>query len=271
MNRRLTSLLTLLIFLTACAPALLPAPTETAALPTEPTSTPKPPTATLPPTATPAPTFTAIPKSNRTAAFTIVEKTVDSRPSQKDEYAPASIGLAIPIGGQARTGEDGRARLDLSPDGTIVRVAPNTIFTLPSLEEKDKSPFTLIELLFGQLYIILSGGELEVKTPSGVAAVRGSMMGVSYNPNDGTMTVTCLEGHCSLKNDSGIIELIAGQAADIRNKVLSSQPRNLTDAELLNWVDNAPEVQNLLDRLPAIMDRISKLLKDRKNWKPPRP
>ncbi len=247
------ALLTLSMLWTACQPAPPPSPTSTGAAAEEPASTSAPPTATPRPTASPAP------KSNRSAAFTLVENTVEARPSQSDAYAPASVGLTIPIGGGARTGEDGRARLDLSPDGTIVRVAPNTIFTLPALEEKDASPFMLIELFLGQIYILLSGGELQVQTPSGVAAVRGSMLGVFYNPDDGTMTATCLEGHCSLRNDLGIIELIAGQAADIRNGILSHQPRPLTDAELLGWLEYAPELKDRPDLLPSLRQRINNL------------
>ena len=269
MNHRLTSLLTVLLLLTACTTASLPAPTETAAPTKKPSATPRPPTATPRPTVTRAPTASPTPKSNRSASFTVVEKTVEARKSEKDAYSPASEGLALPVGGQARTGEDGRARLDLAPDGTIVRMVPNTVFTLASLEEKEKSPFTTIKLFFGQIFIILQGGSLEVETPSGVAAVSGSMMSVSYNPDEGVMTATCLEGHCSLRNDAGKIELVAGQAADIQNGALSDEPRPITDQELQNWLDYTPEVEGMLDRLPGLRDRIDKLLGEKDRRKPP--
>ena len=246
-------LLTFVLLLSSCGPAPLPAPTETATATEEPTFTPKPPTATPRPTASPTST------SNRSAAFTLVENTVEARISASDEYAPASVGLTFFAGGAARTGEDGRARLDLAPDGTIIRVVPNTIFTLPELKEENGEPFTLIELLLGQLYIILSGGELQVKTPSGVAAVRGSMLGVFYDPTTGAMTATCLEGHCSLRNDEGIVELIAGQAADIRDGILSHEPRPLTETELRDWIEFAPELNDRPDLLPSLSDLLDNL------------
>lgn len=248
--------LTIFLILVSCGPAPLPTPTEAGVATKEPTRTP------APSTATPRPTASPTPRSNRTAIFGMVENTVDARKSETDEYAPASLGLTFPVGGQARTGEDGRARLNLAPDETIIRLAPNTLFTLSSLEEKKSNPFTLLELFFGQIYIILSGGELQVKTPSGTAAVRGSMLGVSYDPETKTMTATCIEGHCSLRNEAGIIELVEGQAADILQGILSTKPRLITDAELLDWLEFTPELDGLLDFLPTLRDRID-ILPDR--------
>ena len=248
-------LLTFVLLLTSCGPAPLPASPAAVAFTEQPTFTPKPPTATPPATASPTPT------SNRSAVFTTVENSVEARISASDEYAPASVGLTFFAGGAARTGDDGRARLDLAPEGTILRVAPNTIFSLSEPKEENNEPFTLLELFIGQIYIILSGGELQVKTPSGVAAVRGSMIGVSYEPKTGAMTATCLEGHCSLRNNDGIVELVAGQAADIRAGILSREPRPITDAELQNWLDFTPELDGLLDHLPNLRDRINNLPK----------
>ncbi len=253
MNMRKTLLLTLTLMLVSCGPTPPPPSTEAGAATEGPTSTPTPVPATPLPTASPAPT------SARSALFTEVENAVEARPSPSDEYAPASVGLTILTGGAARTGDDGRARLDLLPDATILRLAPNTIFALSELEETDDGPFTILKLFIGKIYIILSGGELQVETPSGLASVRGSMMGVSYDPKTGAMTVTCLEGHCRLQNRDHGIDLVAGQAADIRDGALSDEPRDLTDGELLDWFEFTPELGELGDRLPNLRDRINNL------------
>jgi hypothetical protein len=252
MMMRTGLLLTFILTLISCGPAPLPTPPE-AVTATGPVSTP------APPAATPRPTASPIPTSNRTAAFGMLENTVESRTSAAEAYAPASMGLTFSIGGQARTGADGRARLDLSPDGTIIRLAPTTLFTLSSLEGEHDDPFSEIELFFGQIYIILQGGELQVKTPGGMAAVNGSMLGVYYDPATKTMTATCLEGHCSLQNKTGRITLIEGQAADILDGILSREPRTITDTELNDWIEFTPEVANLLDNLPNLRDRIKSL------------
>lgn len=253
MKTKAILLLTVILLLASCGPAPLPASTKAAAATEEPTSTPTP----FP--ATPLPTVSPTPTSARSALFTEVENAVEARPSPADEYAPASVGLTILTGGAARTGDDGRARLDLSPDATILRLAPNTIFTLSELEETDDGPFTILKLFIGKIYIILSGGELQVETPSGLASVRGSMMGVSYDPKTGAMAITCLEGHCSLRNRDHGVDLVAGQAADIRDGVLSREPRDITDGELLDWFEFTPELDELGDRLPNLRDRINNL------------
>ena len=76
------------------------------------------------------------------------------------------------------------------------------------------------------------------------------------------MTSTCIEGHCSLRNETGIIELVEGQAADILLGILSTKPRLISDTELLDWLEFAPELDGLLDFLPSLRDRID-ILPDR--------
>ncbi|RJP54530.1 MAG: hypothetical protein C4583_02675 [Anaerolineaceae bacterium] len=255
MKTKAILLSTVILLLASCGLAPLPASTKAAAATEEPTSTPTRVPATARPMASPAPT------SARSALFAEVENAVEARPSPADEYTPASVGLTILTGGAARTGDDGRARLDLSPDATILRLAPNTIFTLSELEENEDGPFTILKLFIGRIYIILSGGELQVETPSGLASVRGSMMGVSYDPKTGAMTATCLEGHCSLRSRDHSIDLVAGQAADILDGILAREPRVITDGELLDWFEFTPELDGLLDRLPNLRDRLDNLPK----------
>lgn len=261
---RLFALTTILLLLTACAPTPAPRTDPTAGalalsgvegtlaeVTATQTWTPVTPTHTASPSPVPTP--------SRTAAISEVEPMVEARASASTDFSIASAGQALPVGGEARTGEEGRARLDLAPDGTIIRLAPNTHFTLAKLEDAPGNPFTLLELFFGKLFILLSGGELQAQTPSGVASVRGSMMSVSFDPQTNTMTVTCLEGHCSLRNDKGIIELIAGQAADIRDGILSREPRLLSDQELLDWLDYVPELNDFPDVLKNFRDRFENL------------
>ena len=255
MKRNPSLLLAFTLLLAGCKPTSQPTPTEVEPATEQPTAT------TELPSATPVPTVTFTPTPSRTGSITEMENTVEARGSASDEYAPAKTGLIIHAGGAVRTGEDGRARLDLNPDGTIIRVVPNTIFSIPGLEEQENDPFTFLELFIGKLYIILTGGELQVKTPSGVAAVRGSMLGVSYDPKTGKMTATCLEGHCSLKSGTRLIDLMGGQAADIIDGRLADQPRIITDGELFDWLNYAPELNDLIDKLPNLPNLFNRIPK----------
>ena len=120
MTRRLFPALTLLLFLISCATAEATPPAATEAGAPLADSTPVP--------ASPSDSGGAT-TASRTAVFSSTENLVEARASESESYAPATPGQTIAVGGQVRTGEDGRARLDLLPDGTIVRLAPNSAFT----------------------------------------------------------------------------------------------------------------------------------------------
>jgi ferric-dicitrate binding protein FerR (iron transport regulator) len=221
---------------------------------------------TTTPTPTVSPTNSPVPTPSRAASISQIENLVEARISADAEFSPASTGQMFEIGGQARTGENSRARIDLLPDATIIRLAPTSLFTLAALEKRDGNPFTRLKLTFGKIFIILNGGSLDVETPSGVASVRGSMMSVSFDPTSKAMTVTCLEGHCSLRKDNAILDLVGGQAADILNGILARNPRDLTDTELYDWIDNAPELKDLPGLVANLRDRLDKLRQRPPRW-----
>jgi hypothetical protein len=175
---------------------------------------------------------------------------VEAHTSQTDDFVPASLGTTLFVGGETRTGEDGKARLDLTPEGTIIRVVGNSSFTLVDLSGDQANPTSKIKLFFGEIFIILKGGSLEVQTPSGVAAVQGSLLGISYDPEKKTVTATCLEGHCSLSNEEGTIELEDGEAADILDGDLSDEARLMTEEELSDWAEENPDLDEYIEEMP---------------------
>ncbi|MBT3320729.1 MAG: hypothetical protein HN392_00415 [Anaerolineae bacterium] len=102
--------------------------------------------------------------ASREAIFGEVENNVEVRPNAGNGAKEAEFGTMLFVGGSAESGENGRARIDLLPEGTIIRLAPNSSFTLEELSEDPSSPFTRLNLLSGEIWIILFGGELETKT-----------------------------------------------------------------------------------------------------------
>ncbi|NOY98076.1 MAG: FecR domain-containing protein [Chloroflexi bacterium] len=188
------------------------------------------------------PPATAPRPTERQATFIDIENDVSARTTANDPFLPVSVGESLSPGGTAQSGEDGRARLDLIPDGTVIRMGPNSLFTLDELSPEPRQPFTRLQLLAGQIWIILSGGNLETQTPYGTASVRGSMMGVSFDPDADGLVVTCLEGHCALVNQAGSVELTEGQASVVANENQPpSPPRPLSPEELHDWLEANPE------------------------------
>lgn len=187
----------------------------------------------------------------RQAMFSLVLNDVQARITAEADLKPAVPGDQLQVGGQAKSGETGRARLDLQPDGTILRLAPNTLFTLQALETQAEAPFSRLRLMLGKLWVILNGGSLEVETPYGVAAVRGSYLSVAFDETQG-MVVTCLEGHCSLSNPAGTVELTDGQTASITQPNMPpALPQPMQPEDYQEWERASPEAMKLLHPVEA--------------------
>jgi len=134
----------------------------------------------------------------RSANISEIRNTVEARESDSADWQTADTGEQIAEGGGVRTGDESRARLDISPDKTVLRIAPNTEFKLEALSPEPTDPVTKFVLDAGKLFVrvtkALGGGSFEVETPTGVATVRGSLMSAAYSRDDGRLIVTCLEG-----------------------------------------------------------------------------
>jgi hypothetical protein len=197
---------------------------------------------------TPQATPQATPSMPLTAALKELSGTVGIKQPGSANFSPATAGTELQTNGSIQTGEDGRVRLDLST-GTIIRVAPSSLFTLTSNQPNNGSLSTQLNLSNGGIFIILNGGNASVNTPSGVASVRGSYLSVFVDPSTQTVTVTCLEGHCSAGNSAGNTDFGTGQAVTLftctagQCTVPSVGP--MTPEEFQFWLDNNPDIQNI--------------------------
>lgn len=244
MKKITTALLLLTFLLAACSPSLSPAESDSTQAP-EPTGA-----------ATESPVVTEVDTteptiSAREALLSEIENTVTARSTSSVEFAPATVGMKIAAGGGLQTGEDGRARIDLTPEGTILRVGPNSSFTLPEITEENDQPKTTIELFFGKVYVLLNGGSLEVKTPSGVASVRGSVLSVEYDPQTKRVVASCLEGHCTLEDENGAeVKLTTGERSYIDFGDPPIPAEQIDSAEIQDWLDQIPEMLDFFEELP---------------------
>ena len=186
--------------------------------------------------------------SGPSADLSEVSGIVQFRRAETDPFEDAGEGAKIYLDGQVQTGADGRLRLDFS-DGTLVRITPNSLFTLTAIEDEDEGLLKKLFMSAGQMWIVLNGGSLEVDTPSGVAAVLGSYMMVSVDPETGFLKITCWEGTCSLKVADEEIILGAGESAWFSSEGLESGW--MTEEEIQAWLDSTPEAIQVLDLVPG--------------------
>ncbi|MBI3167347.1 MAG: FecR domain-containing protein [Chloroflexi bacterium] len=189
--------------------------------------------------------------AGREAVVSDFENEVTVKATSDSEFIPAEKGFVLQQGGSLQTGDSSRARLDLMPEGTIIRVAPNSAFTLPEITETDGAPKTSIQLFFGKIFVLLNGGSLDVQTPSGVASVRGSLLSVSYDPETGRVQAACLEGHCTLENENGEeVELEEGESAYVDEEGNVEELDGIDQDEVQDWLDEAPELDGFLEEVP---------------------
>lgn len=235
MSRLLTTLLLLTLILGACQKSR-PAPQL---------DTTKPEASALPASVQSPATTT------RQAVVTEIKNTANVRLTSDSEALPAESGMVIQTGGGLETGDDGHARMDLKPEGTIVRVGPNSSFLIPQITEENGQPKTTIQLLFGKMYILLNGGSLDVKTASGTASVRGSLLGVEYYPGQNAIKATCFEGHCALENEQGNeVELDEGESSYIEGDNAPTEPEVVDQEDVQALLDETPELPEFMEELP---------------------
>ncbi len=199
----------------------------------------------------PAPTATP---DARSAAVSEIVKVVEARAADVAAFTPVSVGYVLGTGGQVRTGHASQARLDLS-DGTILRLAQDSSFSLQDVTPIGSSVFARLKLGAGKIWVSLRGGALQVETPVGVASVRGSFAVIQYspgdpdNPDDDLLVLDCLEGACLANNDNvntqlGNLERVAlNRAGQLRMR--------LTGADVLDFLQHNPEGQGMSATLTA--------------------
>jgi hypothetical protein len=185
-----------------------------------------------------------------TAALSEVQGQVDILNPGEADASPAADGMTLQVEGQIATGADGRLRLDLST-GTVIRLAPGTIFTLVSNDPQREGLLTRIKLEAGRMWIALNGGSLDVETPAGLASVRGSNLMVWVDPSTLNVYVNCFEGDCGAGNDSGSLDLTTGNGAILYYVETGGSPPPpgsyaLTWQDFQDWLANNPEAGNIL-------------------------
>jgi hypothetical protein len=193
------------------------------------------------------------------AILSEVQGAVEMKNPDQAGFSAAANGGILQVQGQVRTGADGHIRLDLS-SGTLVRVAPDSLFTLESNVASGDSLLTRLKMEAGRIWIILRGGQLDVETPSGTASVRGSYLSVWVDPESNDVYLTCLEGSCQAQNDGGSMDFTTGEFcslyySDPAGSVPPPPPvvEPLTQDEIDLFLANNPEAQEVVDEVNTVI------------------
>lgn len=134
-----------------------------------------------------------------------------------EEAVLAETDCPVEPGDRVRTASDGRAEIGLE-DGGVVELGPDSDFALESLERQAPSFSLAFGALVAKLQSLLGpGGRLTVKTPTAVAAVRGTEFAVEHSEDEGETRVGVFdEGRVAVTSEGGETVLEAEQETSVR-------------------------------------------------------
>ncbi len=121
----------------------------------------------------------AAPKSGN---VTVVVGNVTVTPPNGGAPKALKAGDVVVIGSTVKTGADSRAVIVMTAT-SAVRIAANSEVVIAEMKESETEPKVLLDLKSGSLGALLKPGvqanmDFRVKTPSGVAAARGTFFAV---------------------------------------------------------------------------------------------
>ena len=183
---------------------------------------------------------------------------VFERDSAAASYSAGEDGQTIPEHSQLRTGVASWARLDFM-DGSSVRMGPSTVVVLDQLGSTEPDPLTRLKFSDGILWVSLTGGQLALQTPLGVAEMRGSYAEFLYQPDTDSagnpadvLTIRCIEGTCTFDSGHGLITL-----GNLQQLVVShggqtiAGPSDLDASYVRDFVANNPGSSGVVPSLTA--------------------
>jgi hypothetical protein len=162
--------------------------------------------------------------------LSITEGNVSVMKAGTDRWIEAEVGMSLEVGDSMKTGDDSSARITFF-DGSTIELEAGTEIAIASLDISADTGSTTITLeqtigntISRVTKLVDSASCYEVETPSGAAAVRGSVMQV-YVIEDGTTWITNIEGEISAVAQGVELQIPEGRQCITR----PHQPPELTD------------------------------------------
>lgn len=184
-------------------------------------------------------------------------------------FKPLKFNEMLREGDTVKTGKGMRVAVAFV-GGAELRINEDSTFVL---ESGGGSKPTSVFTKFGNAWTKLLHGrsDMRVRTPTAVAAVRGTEADVNYG--DGPMTVKVYEGFVDVMNDQGTTALKAGQQTSVAGAGAAPEAaKDMTAADYGTWQDglkaaNLNKSLKLLDAA-AVKDRALDLEMKDKDGKP---
>jgi hypothetical protein len=167
------------------------------------------------------------------------------------EYA-IYLGMELVPGDTIETGAS-FAELRLDPNGTVVKIAPNTEFAVESLQGVDGAESNDFRLATGKFRAVaaqVSGARYNFRSRTSVGGVRGTELGMESIPGQ-KEALYVLEGLVTFTNtETGeALDLAAGQFADVFGQ--SFQAAAYNSEQITGFLENLEEFEAVTPPQPA--------------------
>lgn len=120
---------------------------------------------------------------------------------------PAEVGMAVQLGDELRTGDNGQLRVVFNDDSIIDLTERSALVVDTLVFDPDTTPSrSLVRLVRGALRALVGhvygtpGSVYEVETPTAVAGVRGTQFLATYFPNEDATEVVGVVGQVSVRS-----------------------------------------------------------------------
>jgi hypothetical protein len=177
--------------------------------------------------------------------------------------ARATAGATLAPGTHIRTGDNGRAEVELD-DGSKLRVKPRSSLMLSKVK-RHKEKVSLL-LFFGRVWSKVTksiGGEnkYEVNTPNAVCGVRGTEF-TTIVADDGSVRVRVTGGSVGVEGDSSTTGVAAGQEAEADENGVGEAYTAEEQAKIAMWQKR--KARRLNKKSHSIVDAIKARIMGRK-------
>ncbi|NNM28103.1 MAG: tetratricopeptide repeat protein, partial [Akkermansiaceae bacterium] len=180
------------------------------------------------------------PAAAQDAEVLAVENIVQVARTGGAAWSPASVGQALAIRDRVRTRQRSRATVRLSDLYSMRLDQFTTIEITPAITGAQKPR---LDVMRGVTFIFSRAeeGEIDIRTPTANAALRGTQLVVEVGDAGRTM-VTVLEGVVDLSNEKGQLALKAGESGEVAPGQAPRRAAALEAKTILQWTLYYPAV-----------------------------
>jgi cytochrome c-type biogenesis protein CcmH/NrfG len=181
------------------------------------------------------PTGAAVPA----AVVLTIEGRVEVARAGQTEWFASATNLALQFGDSLRTGPQSRATLRLS-DSSVLRVDERTELEIRSQQEGEGS---VLDLESGSSYFFHRSkpSSLQFHTPLISGAIRGTEFNLTA-ADDGSTSVSLLDGSVSMKNSQGELVLAGGEQGIVSPGQAPRKSAVLNAVNIIQWTLYYPAV-----------------------------